>query len=130
LRIALVAGGTRTLFGDLEFFCTNNHAEYEVSLFGLELLVAIGGTHIEAFGDSLLVVQQVSKVFQSFDKSLNVYLDTCLDITATLDSFSKLLTYLDMKIAEQMSWHSKHPAITFIMACFKSLKSQCLVLLT
>jgi ribonuclease HI len=72
----------------LELFCTNNQAEYEALLFGLELLVAMGATHIAAFGDSLLVVQQVSKVFQCFDESLNVYLDMCLDIIATLDSFS------------------------------------------
>jgi len=57
-------------------------------LFGLELLVAVGARQIEAFGDSLLVVQQVSKVFQCFDESLNVNLDTCLDIIVTLDYFS------------------------------------------
>ena len=37
-------------------------AEYAL-LFGLELLHAIGVTYIEAFGDLLLVVQQISKVF-------------------------------------------------------------------
>jgi hypothetical protein len=40
----------------LEYFCINNQAKYEALLFGLELLVAVGATHIEAFGDSLLVV--------------------------------------------------------------------------
>jgi ribonuclease HI len=72
----------------LEYFCTNNQVEYEALLFGLELLVPVGATHIEAFGDSLLVVQQISKVFQCFDESLNVYLDKCLDIISTLDYFS------------------------------------------
>ena len=57
-------------------------------LFGLEMLFAIGARHIEAFGDSLLVVQQISKVFQCFDESLNVYLDKYLDIISTLDYFS------------------------------------------
>ena len=52
------------------------------------MLFAIGATHIEAFGDSLLVVQQISKVFQCFDESLNVYLDKCLDIISNLDYFS------------------------------------------
>ena len=51
-------------------------------------MLAIGATHIEAFGDSLLVVQQMSKVFQCLDESLNVYLDKCLDIISTLDFFS------------------------------------------
>src|SRR3954464_1656389 len=52
------------------------------------MLLAIGATHIEAYGDSLLVVQQISKVFQCLDESLNVYLDRCLDIIFTLDCFS------------------------------------------
>ena len=42
-------------------------AEYAL-LFGLELLLAIGATHVEAFGDSLLVVQQISKVFSVFGR--------------------------------------------------------------
>ena len=33
-------------------------------------------------------MQQISKVFQCFDESLNVYLDKCLDIISTLDYFS------------------------------------------
>ena len=48
-------------------------AEYAL-LFGLELCLAIGAIHIKAFGDSLLVVQQISKGYQSFDESLIVYL--------------------------------------------------------
>src|SRR3954466_4466197 len=62
----------------LEYFCTNNQAEYEALLFGLEMLLATGVTHIEAYGDSLLVVQQISKVFQCLDESLNLYLDRSL----------------------------------------------------
>ena len=58
----------------LEYFCTNNQDEYEALLFGLELLIAVGATHVEAFGDSLLIVQQVKKVFQCFDESLNFIL--------------------------------------------------------
>ena len=52
----------------LEYFCTNNQAEYEALLFGLEMLLAIGATHVKAFDDSLLVVQQISRVFQCFDR--------------------------------------------------------------
>ena len=43
--------------------------------------------HVEAFGDSLLVVQQVSKVFQYYNGSLNAYLDKCLDIISSFDEF-------------------------------------------
>jgi len=42
--------------------CTNNQVEYEVLLFGLEFLQSMGLKHVEAFGDSLLMVQQVFNV--------------------------------------------------------------------
>ena len=54
----------------------------------LGLFIAIGATHIEAFCDLLLVVQQISRYFQCFDESLNIYLDKCLDIISALDCFS------------------------------------------
>jgi hypothetical protein len=40
----------------LEYFCTNNQAEYEAILLGLQILSFMGIKHAEAFGDSLLVV--------------------------------------------------------------------------
>jgi len=43
--------------------------------------------HVEVFGDSLLVVQQVSKVCQCYNGSLNAYLDKCLDIISSFDEF-------------------------------------------
>jgi hypothetical protein len=36
----------------LETYCTNNQAEYEALLFGLELLSCMGVKHVKAFGDS------------------------------------------------------------------------------
>jgi hypothetical protein len=43
--------------------------------------------HVEAYDDSLLVVQQVSKVCQCLNGSLNAYLDKCLDIISCMDEF-------------------------------------------
>jgi ribonuclease HI len=43
----------------LKTYCTNNQAEYEALLFGLELLNCMRVKHVKAFGDSQLVVQQV-----------------------------------------------------------------------
>jgi ribonuclease HI len=40
----------------LKTYCTNNQAEYEALLFGLELLNCMGVNHVRAFGDSQLVV--------------------------------------------------------------------------
>jgi hypothetical protein len=44
--------------------------------------------HVEAFGDLLLVVQQVAGVYQCFDGSLNAYLDKCLEIIALFVDFT------------------------------------------
>jgi ribonuclease HI len=76
----------------LEYFYTNNQAEYgveyEVILSGLQILSSMGIKHVEAFGDSLLVVQQVAGVFQCFNRSLNVYLDKCLEIISLFIDFT------------------------------------------
>jgi ribonuclease HI len=66
---------------------TNNQTEYEALLFGLEILHDLGVKHVEAYGDSLLVVQQVSKVCQCLISFLNAYLDKCLDIISCMDEF-------------------------------------------
>ena len=47
----------------------------------------MGVKHVEAFGDSLLVVKQVSKVYQYYNGALNAYLDKCLDIISCFDEF-------------------------------------------
>jgi hypothetical protein len=44
--------------------------------------------HVEAFGDSLLVVQQVADVFKCFNGSLNAYLDKCLKVIALFIDFT------------------------------------------
>ena len=68
-------------------FCTVIKDEYAM-LFGLDLLGAIGATHIEGLGDSLWVVQQISKGHECFDVSLIVYLEVSLDIKFTLGCFN------------------------------------------
>jgi ribonuclease HI len=50
----------------LEYFCTNNQDDYEAILLGLQILSSVGVKHVKAFGDSLLVVQQVVGTFQCF----------------------------------------------------------------
>jgi hypothetical protein len=69
------------------FECTNNQIEYEALLFGLQILHDTGVKHVEAYGDSFLVVQQVSKVCQCLNGSLIAYLDKCLDIISCMDEF-------------------------------------------
>jgi len=47
----------------------------------------MGVKHVEAFGDSLLVVQQVFKVCQCYNDYLNAYLDKYFDIIPSFDEF-------------------------------------------
>jgi ribonuclease HI len=69
----------------LKTYCTNNQAEYEALLFGLELLNYMGVKHVKAFGDSQLVVQQILEDFQCLDGTLNSYLEKCWDIIHSFD---------------------------------------------
>uniref|UniRef100_J3MEC9 Uncharacterized protein n=1 Tax=Oryza brachyantha TaxID=4533 RepID=J3MEC9_ORYBR len=71
----------------MEYFLTNNQAEYEALLLGLQILESMGVRNVEAYGDSLLVVQQISGNYQCFDGLLNVYLERCLKIIENLDYF-------------------------------------------
>ncbi|XP_024156255.1 uncharacterized protein LOC112164267 [Rosa chinensis] len=43
----------------LEFQCTNNQAEYEDLIIGLEVLLEMGIRDVQIFGDSLLVINQL-----------------------------------------------------------------------
>ena len=81
------SGATFEFSNRLEEYCTNNQVEYEALLFGSEILQSMSVKHVEAFGDSLIIVQQVSKVCQCYSGSLNAYLDKCLDIISSFDEF-------------------------------------------
>jgi small nuclear ribonucleoprotein (snRNP)-like protein len=48
----------------------------------------MGVKHVEAFGDSVLDMQQIAGIFQCFDGSLNAYLDKCLEIMSLFDDFT------------------------------------------
>jgi hypothetical protein len=47
----------------------------------------MGMKHVEAFGDLLLVVQQIVGTFQCLNGSLNAYFDKCLKIVALFNDF-------------------------------------------
>jgi ribonuclease HI len=68
-------------------YCTNNQAEYEALLFGLELLDYVGVKYVKAFGYSQLVVQQVLEEYQCLDGTLNSYLEKCWDMIRCFDKF-------------------------------------------
>jgi ribonuclease HI len=72
----------------LKTYCTNNQAEYDALLFGLELLNYMGVKHVKAFGDFQLVVQQVLEEYQCLDGTLNSYLKKCWGIIHSFDELS------------------------------------------
>jgi ribonuclease HI len=72
----------------LKTYCTNNQAEYEALLFGLELLNCMGVKHVNDFGNSQLVVQQVLEEYHCFDGTLNSYLVKYWGIIHSFDEFS------------------------------------------
>jgi ribonuclease HI len=72
----------------LEYFYSNNQVEYKALLFGLDILESKGVKHVEAFGDSPLILHQTSGKYQFLDGSLNAYLDKCLDVITGFDEFS------------------------------------------
>ena len=56
---------------------TNNQAEYEAILKGLQLLLEIKAESIEVFGDSQLVINQLIGLYECKDDILRGYYDEC-----------------------------------------------------
>ena len=57
----------------LEFSVTNNMAEYEACIFGLEVLIEIGVSEIEVMGGSMLVVHQATEEWDVKEERLRPY---------------------------------------------------------
>ncbi|KAI5342331.1 hypothetical protein L3X38_010206 [Prunus dulcis] len=56
----------------LDFQCTNNKAEYEALIIGLEILVKLGIQYVEILGDSMLILRQIAGEYKCL--SLAIYL--------------------------------------------------------
>ena len=55
--------------------CSNNQAEYEALVIGLEILLSIGADTVEIFGDSQLVINQLNGTFKCLSPALIIYYD-------------------------------------------------------
>ncbi|CAL8117099.1 unnamed protein product [Prunus armeniaca] len=66
----------------LDFQCTNNKAEYEALIIGLEMLVELGIQSVEILGDSMLVLKQVAREYKCLSPSLAVYLVAARNLLA------------------------------------------------
>ena len=66
---------------------TNNQAEYEAILKGLQLLHEVKADAIKVFGDSQLVINQLIGLYECKDDVLKTYYDHCREL---LDGFSSV----------------------------------------
>jgi ribonuclease HI len=60
--------------------CTNNLAEYEVVRRGMELLVEVGAEAVEVFGDSKLVISQLTEEYRCKSESLFLLWMQCREL--------------------------------------------------
>jgi hypothetical protein len=79
----------------------------------------VGAKHVEAFGDTELVVQQVAGAYKCLDGSLNRYIDQCLDIIASFNNLLLDITRHDNSrandLAQQASGYNVNRGVFFIL---------------
>ena len=71
----------------LEFSATNNDAEYEAVLAGLEIAKEIGIRSIYIYSDSKLIVNQILGEFQTKGERLTAYLNKAKAFLNKLDYY-------------------------------------------
>ena len=64
----------------IEFHVTNNQAEYEALLRGLQLLIEVKAVAVEIFGDSELVINQLNGQYDCKNNVLREYYEECREL--------------------------------------------------
>jgi ribonuclease HI len=90
VRVVLISPDKEaTLFSyRLEFDCTNNIAEYEALVLGLNLAIDMNIKSLHVRGDSNLIVSQVNMIFSAKNPRLKQYRDVVWDSIKKFDDFS------------------------------------------
>ncbi|KAJ9560378.1 hypothetical protein OSB04_005538 [Centaurea solstitialis] len=81
-------GGNMVYSVRCEFKTTNNEAEYEALIAGLDMAYNLGARWLHVRSDSLLVVNQINGEFQAKDSKMISYLKIAKDKIARFDKFS------------------------------------------
>jgi ribonuclease HI len=71
----------------LDFQVTNNIAEYEAFLLGLNAAKEMKIKRLQAYGDDYLIIQQVNKSFQAKHVRLKSYRDEVLNVIVAFTEF-------------------------------------------
>ena len=90
LEVILVMpeGETIPMAKKLDFKVTNNMAEYEACIYGVEAALAIGANDMLVYGDSLLVISQANEEWEVKEEKLKPYI--CY-LKALMKMFTKCL---------------------------------------
>jgi len=66
---------------------TNNQAEYQALIKGLELLKEVRADVVEIFGDSMLVINQLARIYECQSEVLIVYYERCVQLLREFKDF-------------------------------------------
>jgi ribonuclease HI len=76
--VGVASGATFEFSFSIEASATNNQAEYRAILKGIQLLREIKADAVEKFGDSMLIIKQLTREYECKNDSLRVYHEECL----------------------------------------------------
>ena len=66
---------------------TNNQAEYQALVKGLELLKEVHADAVEIFGDSMLVINQLVGIYECRSEVLITYYEKCIQLLKEFKDF-------------------------------------------
>jgi ribonuclease HI len=91
---------------------TDNQAEYQAMIKGLELLKEVRADAVEVFGDSMLVINQLAGIYECRSEILISYYEKCLELLKGFRNFHlEHVSRLHNEEANRLAQHASgyHP---------------------